>query len=81
MGFKVVHLKNCDTDKLADAVHTFTGSLGRGDTAVSYFAGHGCEFETQNYLQTTTPCPVKDMKGNAMSAHDIQRDMEDRRCA
>ena len=46
------------------------------------YCDSGCEYQNQNYLLTTTECPTeKQTKRKAVSAHDIQRDMEKSGCA
>ena len=55
MGFEVTHLLNCDTEQMDEAVEAFTSSLEEGEIGFFYFAGHGCQYQNQNYLLTMTP--------------------------
>ena len=42
---------------------------------------HGCEYQNQNYLMTTTECPdERDLPKKAVSAHEIQTAMEQSGC-
>ncbi|EOD16227.1 hypothetical protein EMIHUDRAFT_119073 [Emiliania huxleyi CCMP1516] len=51
MGFTVTSLTHRVTiDKLKDGVHSFHDSLEQGDTALFFFAGHGCEWSGRNWL-------------------------------
>jgi len=50
VGFKVTLKKNLGEKGIRKAVSTFAGSLGAGDVALFFYAGHGIEIGGQNYL-------------------------------
>jgi len=82
MGFAVTIVLDCAEAALSKAVRGFTDGLSKDVvSAVFFFAGHGCEYQNQNYLMTTTECPdERDLPKKAVSAHEVQRDMEDSGC-
>ena len=81
MGFAVIHMQNCDTESIYEALASFTALLESADIGIFYFAGHGCEFDNQNYLLTTTECKKEsDTRRKCVSAYDIQKQMEDSGC-
>jgi len=82
MGYSVNLLTDCDCKKLIQAARSFTASLNHDvQCATFFFAGHGCEYENQNYLMTTTLCgDDRDLPRLAVSAHEIQREMEQSGC-
>jgi len=82
MGFAVTILLDCTDAAMSKAVRGFTEVLSKDVTsAVFFFAGHGCEYQNQNYLMTTTECPdERDLPKKAVSAHEVQRDMEASGC-
>ena len=82
MGFDVILVKDCSEENLTKATRIFTDSLNRTvQCAMFFFAGHGCEYQNQNYLMTTTECPdERDLPKKAVSAHEIQQAMEQSGC-
>jgi len=50
VGFKVTLKKNLGKKGIRKAVSTFAGSLGAGDVALFFYAGHGIELGGENYL-------------------------------
>jgi len=50
VGFKVTLKKNLKKRGIREAVSTFARSLGAGDVALFFYAGHGIEIDGQNYL-------------------------------
>jgi hypothetical protein len=50
LGFKVIAVENATRAEMETALGQFEDVLHPGDIAVAYFAGHGIEFENQNYL-------------------------------
>jgi Caspase domain len=50
VGFRVTTVFDANQDKLATALASFSSSLGPGDVALFYFAGHGVQIDNQNYL-------------------------------
>ena len=52
MGFTVTVLFDCPEPVLSKAVRTFTDSLSKSvSAAVFFFAGHGCEYQNQNFVR------------------------------
>ncbi|WLR94263.1 caspase family protein [Shinella zoogloeoides] len=49
-GFDAKLVLNADRRKLAEELSRFAKELGRTDTALFYFAGHGMQFKGENYL-------------------------------
>ncbi len=50
LGFDVILLKNANLPKIEDALTEFNRELRRGGLGLFYFAGHGIQFEGENYL-------------------------------
>jgi uncharacterized caspase-like protein len=50
VGFRVTLLENASFSAMDDALLGFEGAIPKGGTAIVYFAGHGIEYEGQNYL-------------------------------
>lgn len=50
LGFQVTKLKDVGKQQLEDAVDGVTRGLGKGDTCFIFFAGHGMQMDSQNYL-------------------------------
>ena len=50
VGFTVTLLENASFSAMDDALLGFEGAIPKGGTAIVYFAGHGIEYEGQNYL-------------------------------
>jgi len=53
LGYLSTLQKDCDVDTMHTAIDSFIISLNQGDTAIFYFAGHGCEYRNSNYLICT----------------------------
>ena len=54
-------------------------SLKKEDTAVFFFAGHGCEYKNSNYLITQQGCARDDeLPDEAFKVQDLLDDMEDK---
>ncbi|CAF3499102.1 unnamed protein product [Rotaria socialis] len=50
IDFKVDRELNCKYDKMKDAIKTFSEKITTNDLVLFYFAGHGFQYERQNYL-------------------------------
>ena len=50
LGFEVAEAVNVNRDDLDQAVNRFVGDLRPGDAALFFYAGHGLQFEGENYL-------------------------------
>jgi sulfatase modifying factor 1 len=50
MGFKVIRATDASRSEMDEKLSEFEAALKPGDTALFYFAGHGIEFESKNYL-------------------------------
>jgi len=50
LGFKTTILANASKSKMEDAVETFASGLSAGDAAVFFYAGHGFQLDSENYL-------------------------------
>lgn len=48
--FNVTQGINCDKEKFHNLIHEFAQRINPGDLVFFYFAGHGNEFESKNYL-------------------------------
>ena len=53
VGFTVTRIENASRRQLIAALEEFAGSLGADDVALFYFAGHGVQVESENYLIPT----------------------------
>ena len=50
LGFDVILLKNADLPKIEDALTEFNRQLRSGGLGLFYYAGHGIQYEGENYL-------------------------------
>ncbi|CAF4569431.1 unnamed protein product, partial [Rotaria socialis] len=50
IDFTVDRELNCKYDKMKDAIKTFSEKITANDLVLFYFAGHGFQYERQNYL-------------------------------
>jgi uncharacterized caspase-like protein len=50
LGFSVEAATDLDYKKLGITVDRFVKTLGRGDIALFFYAGHGIQIEGENYL-------------------------------
>lgn len=66
-GFDVTVLKNADRRKMFTSVREFSEKLKRSDVGLFYYAGHGVQIESANYL-----LPV-DLKGSDLQVADDLR--------
>jgi Caspase domain len=53
VGFEVTILKNATQNNMETAIQTFGKQLGSGDVGLFYFAGHGVQYQGDNYLFPT----------------------------
>jgi poly(3-hydroxybutyrate) depolymerase/tetratricopeptide (TPR) repeat protein len=50
IGFEVIHVENANRRTMNQKLAELTGKIGRGDTALFFFAGHGIAIRDTNYL-------------------------------
>ena len=79
LGFKVILKKNADQRTMEDIIRYFGRQLRGGDVGLFYFAGHGVQVESRNYLM---PVDAKiesesDVKYEAVDAGRVLGKMED----
>ena len=60
LDFEVELVQNATRRKLGTKLVEFVNGLGRGDTALFYFAGHGVHVDGENYLVSTDHAAVSD---------------------
>jgi tetratricopeptide (TPR) repeat protein len=65
LGFKTTILANVSKSKMEEAVETFAAGLSEGDAALFYYAGHGFQLDSENYL-----VPVEFMAANEAQARE-----------
>ncbi len=53
VGFEVILVENATLSEMDDALLNFEGEIKKGGTALVYFAGHGIEYNGQNYLMAS----------------------------
>ena len=83
VGFAVERLENTKKEALETALAAFAGSLRGNDVALFYFAGHGMEVDSVNYL-IPTDFDAQNAAGvrfDAVSALDVQEMLQGARVA
>lgn len=50
LGFKVIAKKNANKRQMVDAINEFSRSLKNAEIGLFYYAGHGMQIRSQNYL-------------------------------
>ncbi|MEN8214913.1 MAG: SUMF1/EgtB/PvdO family nonheme iron enzyme [Pseudomonadota bacterium] len=50
VGFEVMHFKNLSLPAMENAIEEFGEKLRKGGTGLFYFAGHGAQYQGENYL-------------------------------
>ncbi len=68
LGFSVMVAENLNRQQFSQTLLAFDNSVGPGDTAFFFFAGHGFEIAGQNYLLPT------DVPGAAEGQEELVRD-------
>ena len=63
LGFEVTTVTNSTRREMNRTLQTFKNSIGEGDIALFFFAGHGVEIEGENYL---LPIDVPDAKSDQL---------------
>ena len=79
MNFNVtVKTGNLSIDDFKTSVFDFHDSLEKGDVALFYFAGHGCEYASQNWLLATDiPSDDRLLDSKAVNARFVLQGMQD----
>jgi hypothetical protein len=68
LGFSVMVAENLNRQQFSQTLLAFDNSVGPGDTAFFFFAGHGFEIAGQNYLLPT------DVPGASEGQEELVRD-------
>jgi formylglycine-generating enzyme required for sulfatase activity len=78
LGFDVIHRENLSLDDMEDEVINFKRVLKNGQVGLFYFAGHGVEIASKNYLLPTDlrQTEAKFIKNNAVNAQWVVDVME-----
>jgi len=50
LGFKVIHKENTEQRTMEDAIFDFSNRLKKGGVGLFYYAGHGVQVNSRNYL-------------------------------
>lgn len=50
LGYDVLHKENCPSADYGDILQSFSDGMDQADASIFYFAGHGFEFQGENYL-------------------------------
>ncbi|UJR11673.1 hypothetical protein I4U23_015854 [Adineta vaga] len=81
IGFKVSKGINLTCNQMQSSVNKFIDSIQSTDLALFYFAGHGTQWEDQNFL---VPCDDENLSGEnitryAINAQHVLKHMSDRK--
>lgn len=63
LGYEVIYKPNCSSADCSDALTEFESRISTTDSSIFYFAGHGFQFEGENYL-AAIDCPVENPNKN-----------------
>jgi hypothetical protein len=74
MGFQVIRVENAQRRLMNQKLVEFTGKVGRGDTALFFFAGHGVEIRGTNYLLPTDTPQVREGEEGIVTSEGIPAD-------
>lgn len=58
LGYEVIYRENCNTNDCSNVLTEFDAKISQADSSIFYFAGHGFQYEGENYL-ASTECPVE----------------------
>lgn len=77
-GFTVIEAYDVDRRKFDEALRTFTNALAQTDVALFYYAGHGLQVGTQNYVLPVDAklASERDLEFEAVKLEFILRQME-----
>jgi|GEM_PF-2115888 hypothetical protein len=77
LGFEVILETNADLPTMGSALNRFSDLLAQGNVGLFYYAGHGVQFEGQNYLMPVDAAlrDERDLDYNALSLDKVFREM------
>jgi len=78
LGFRVHFVRNATFSKFTTALRSFEADLSKAETGLFYYAGHGMQFRSENYLLATdaTVIDQQDVVTSGKSLNSILRMME-----
>lgn len=79
LGFEVICLSNLDRAAMVDAITDFVDRIEDYDSALFYYAGHGCQIEGENILAPTDldiSQRLAAIKYNAFPLEDLMRSLD-----
>jgi|GEM_PF-2441629 len=79
LGFEVILRVDADRQIMKEAVDKFWKALGHADVGLLYYAGHGVQYQNENYLLPTNARIAldKDIPEESVSAGSVLNRMED----
>ena len=83
MGFASTLVVDCGLDDFVGALHAWYGSIKQGGAALFFFAGHGCEYQNDNYLIPAGDIPKDDwrLETKAINVREVRGQMLEQRGA
>lgn len=79
LGFEVIYLCNLDRAAMVDTITSFVDRIEEYDSALFYYAGHGCQIEGENILAPTDldiNQRLASIKYNAFPLEDLMRSLD-----
>ena len=67
LGFDVIHKTDCNTTDCTDILIEFESKIADYDSSIFYFAGHGFQYEGENYLTSI------DSQIESANKHELER--------
>jgi hypothetical protein len=74
LGFQVIRVENAPRRIMNQKLVEFTSKVGRGDTALFFYAGHGVELKGTNYLLPVDTPQVKEGEEGIVTGEGIPAD-------
>ena len=68
-GVKIFYVENCSMAKLKTVLKEFLSYVKRGDAAIIFFAGHGCEYQNSPRLLTITESKKHSLRNDSLNLY------------
>jgi len=79
MNFTSTLMVDCDTASFATGLRRWYDTLEKGDAALFFFAGHGCEYRNDNWLLSKDGIPPdeRDLPRVAINVREVVSEMRE----
>ncbi len=70
LGYEVISGFDCNTESICTLLEDYKSKINNYDASIFYFAGHGFQFDGENYL-AATDCPIENANQYMCKRHSI----------